>query len=155
MYIFDTSSFSGMFKFYPKRFPTLWGLFNELINDDKLISVDEVYMEIQSFDQQNRIWVEKNKSIFHPPSSDEGAFIQEIFKAKNGHFQQSIGDAKLLKGGFCADPFIIASAKIKNGTVVTEEKLKPNGSKIPNICEHFQIACLNLEKFMEKENWEF
>ncbi len=39
--------------------------------------------------------------------------------------------------------------------VVTLERLKPNAVKIPNICEHFKIAYLDLERFMEKEGWVF
>jgi hypothetical protein len=38
---------------------------------------------------------------------------------------------------------------------VTEEKLKPNAAKIPNVCAHFQIPCINLERFMRDQNWSF
>ena len=42
-----------------------------------------------------------------------------------------------------------------NGTVVTQEKLKPGGAKIPNVCAHFKIPCIDLEGFMHKQNWTF
>ena len=42
-----------------------------------------------------------------------------------------------LKGKPVADPFVIAKAKI------------------PNVCNHFGILCINLDGFMEKENWTF
>jgi len=32
---------------------------------------------------------------------------------------------------------------------------KENSAKIPNVCDHFDIPYLNLEEFMEKENWTF
>jgi hypothetical protein len=35
------------------------------------------------------------------------------------------------------------------------EEFKPNGAKIPNICDHFGIGCLSLEEFMEREGWQF
>jgi hypothetical protein len=35
------------------------------------------------------------------------------------------------------------------------ERLKPNAVKVPNICEHFKIPYLYLERFMESEGWEF
>ncbi|WP_082117709.1 DUF4411 family protein [Pandoraea apista] len=41
------------------------------------------------------------------------------------------------------------------GTVVTAERLKPNAVKVPNICAHFTIPCLDIEGFMESEGWEF
>ena len=31
------------------------------------------------------------------------------------------------------------------------EHMKPNAAKIPNICDHFQIPCVDLQRFMENE----
>jgi hypothetical protein len=39
--------------------------------------------------------------------------------------------------------------------VVTQEKNTENAAKIPNVCDHFGIPCINLEDFMKKENWTF
>jgi len=51
---------------------------------------------------------------------------------------------------------VIAKANsIQNGCVVTTEKYKKNASQIPNVCKHFNIPCINLEQFMEKEKWKF
>jgi hypothetical protein len=50
---------------------------------------------------------------------------------------------------------VIAKAKVVGGCVVTQEKKKPQAAKIPNVCEHFGIHCVNLEGFMEQENWTF
>lgn len=61
----------------------------------------------------------------------------------------------MLKGGAFADPFLIAKAKIMDCTVVTEESFKPTSAKIPNICKHFNVKCINLEGFMELEKWKF
>jgi len=60
-----------------------------------------------------------------------------------------------LQGKPVADPFVIAKAKISEGWVVTQEKLKENSAQIPNVCKHFGIPCINLERFMEKEGWQF
>jgi hypothetical protein len=54
-----------------------------------------------------------------------------------------------------ADPFVIACAKIHDGTVVTEEQFKPNAAKIPNVCQHFNIPCVDLEGFMKQQAWSF
>lgn len=35
------------------------------------------------------------------------------------------------------------------------EQLKPNAAKIPNICQHFKVPCVDLEDFMEQEDWVF
>ena len=39
--------------------------------------------------------------------------------------------------------------------VVTQEQYKEHATKIPNICEYFNIECINLEGFLIKENWKF
>ena len=41
------------------------------------------------------------------------------------------------------------------GCVVTEERIKPNAVKIPNVCDHFDIDCINFETLMVLENWQF
>jgi len=35
------------------------------------------------------------------------------------------------------------------------ERLKRNAAKIPNICQHYSIPCVDLEQFMEVEGWVF
>jgi len=39
--------------------------------------------------------------------------------------------------------------------VVTQEKYKENAAKIPNVCVFFDVACIYLEGFMEKESGQF
>jgi len=155
MYIFDTNSLQQLFKFYPKRFPSLWEKFDELVNLETIISVKEVFNEIESYVDSDQLkeWAKKNQTIFLSPTSNEGLFISIIYQ--NKHFQQGLEQKKLLKGGPFADPFLIAKAKEINGTLVTEEKYKPNGTKIPNISEYFNVSCINLELLMERENWSF
>jgi hypothetical protein len=155
VYVFDTCSISQIAKFYPKRFPTLWHLFTNLVNTQKVISVQEVYKEFKTNEETVREWAERYKAMFIPPSVEEALFIKKIFSVKNGHFQQLVGPTKVSIGQPCADPFVIASAKIKNATVVTEEKFSENSSKIPTICKYFTVDCTNLEGFMERENWKF
>ncbi len=60
-----------------------------------------------------------------------------------------------LQGKEVADPYLIAKAKVLNICVVTEEKLKDNAAKIPNVCQNFDVCCMNLEQFMQKERWSF
>jgi len=66
-----------------------------------------------------------------------------------------IGQKAILKGTPVADPFVLALAKAREGTVVTQERYKPKAAKLPNVCEHFQVPCHNLETFMKVEGWTF
>lgn len=155
MYVFDTSPFSALFKsYYPKRFPTLWTNFDELVAKGEIVSTREVVREIDDGPLQSlREWAAKNQHLFPTPSADEALAVAELFKV--GHFQQNIEQQKLLKGGRNADPFVIARAMVEKGSVVTMELLKPNSAKIPNICQHFGVGCMTLEEFMEQEGWQF
>ncbi|VEG92080.1 Uncharacterised protein [Legionella spiritensis] len=120
-------------------------------------SVIEVFKELQGIGKNEAAitWTNDNKEIFHKPTGAEATFMMELFREKNGHFQGMIEKTKQLKGGLCADPFLVAKAKINNLIIITEERNKPNSTKIPAICEYYSITCKNLEQFMIKENWMF
>lgn len=79
--------------------------------------------------------------------------MRDIFAVP--HFQHLVRTQERLQGKPVADPFVIAKAKLLKGCVVTEENRRPNAAKIPNVCDYFNIDCVNLEGFMEKENWIF
>ena len=71
------------------------------------------------------------------------------------HFQSLINEKARMSGSPVADPFVVASAMTRRGVVVTEERKPENGARIPNVCEHFGVACVNLEGLMEREGWTF
>ena len=122
-----------------------------------LLSTREVWNEMERGDLPNhlRAWIEDKgqDNIFTTPTPEEQWFVQTILSVK--HFQPLIGSKQLLRGSPVADPFVIACAQVRKGTVVTEENYKPNAAKIPNVCEYFKIPCVNLERFMQEQKWEF
>jgi hypothetical protein len=154
-YILDTSTFIICGHYFPSRFPTFWQEFNGLVQAGRIISVREVRNELdhEANRKHLRNWVDGNREIFLLPEPDETRFVARIFDVT--HFQQLIGEKQRLKGRPVADPFVIASAHVRSGIVVTEESLKPNAAKIPNVCEHFGIDCISIEEMMELEGWEF
>jgi hypothetical protein len=121
----------------------------------EVISVHEVLRELERYSGCEFVddWVKENKAIFYKPCPDEQTFVAQILAIP--HFQALISQKATLEGTPVADPFIIASAKYRNATVVTEEKLKPHAAKIPNVCQHFNIPCINLEIFMDHQQWTF
>ncbi|MHA1344290.1 MAG: PIN domain-containing protein [Promethearchaeota archaeon] len=155
-YIFDTNTLTVIFGYYYFGiFPSFWIKFNELKDKRDLISVREVRREIEEKPPGDKLeeWISKNTDFFENPTVAELNFIKKIYSIS--HFQQNMGKRKQLKGGAFADPFIIAKAKINNAIVVTLEKYKENAAKIPNICKRFNVECINLEEFLNKENWKF
>ena len=154
-YVFDSNSLIDLFKhYYPERFPTLWEKFDALVFEGEIVSVREVFKEIESADDSLAHWAkEQQSSLFLESTAEELTFVGEIFQKQ--HFQGMIRKRERLGGKPVADPFVIARAKISGGCVVTQEKHTKNAAKIPNVCEYFKIPCINLEGFMKEENWTF
>ena len=154
-YVFDTNSFSVLGNYYPEQFPTFWGKFNQAVIVRDIISVREVYRELEFYTRHSHLsdWVEDHRDIFLLPRLEETRFVSDIFSVP--HFLTLVNQKSLLEGRPCADPFIIAQAKVINGCVVTEETRRPNAARIPNVCRYFGIDCTNLQGFMEREDWTF
>ncbi len=154
IYVFDSNTLINIFNhYYPERFPSFWDNFNGFISKQTIISVQEVRRELEKKGDKLSDWTKSHNELFLPPNAEESNFITEIFKVK--YFRILIQKKQQYIEGPVADPFVIAKAKIVNGCVVTQEKITENAAKIPNVCEHFGIPCINLEGFMEKENWKF
>jgi hypothetical protein len=154
-YVFDSSPLISLFRsYYRRRFPSLWERFDTLVEEGELVSTREVLREIEDGPVDAlRGWAADRHHLFATPTGAEGAFVSRIYGV--AHFQQNIEQQKILKGGFNADPFVVAKAAVDEGTVVTMEALRPNAARIPNICEHFGVQWLSLEDFMEEEGWVF
>lgn len=155
LYVVDTNSLNVLRNFYPETFPSFWEHFDGLVAGGELVSVEEVHSEISQLVGSPHIlaWAETNRTIFSPPTEEEMEFVAEIFAVR--HFQQLVSKDKLLRGGHVADPWLIARARLSGGCVVTEEGLKPNAAKIPNVCEHFGVACKNMQQLLAEKGWRY
>ena len=153
-YVFDSGPLIWMFRYYyPERFPSLWEQFDSLVNDQTIISVREVARELEGHDDLLTDWAKNHREVFMTPDVSDFSFVTEIFSVP--HFQGLIRKQERLQGKAVADPFVIAKANNIGGFVVTTELFKENASQIPNVCKHFDIDYLNLEQFMEQEDWQF
>ena len=154
IYVFDTNIFRELEGYYPDIFTTFWELFQAEVDKGDIVSVREVWRELEACPETSVIeWAKTNSEIFRPPTPAEAAFVGEIFAVP--HFGQLISAKAQTTGQPVADPFLIAAAKIYVGTVVTQARLKPNAAKIPNVCEHFRIPCITLAGFVKSKRWSF
>lgn len=120
-YLFDSSSIRVLSNYYAERFPSFWQRFDEAVADGRVLSVREVHNEL-GFQLSGKwiwSWIESHKQMFLPPTSAEAEFVGEIFAVE--HFRALVGELQRLKGRPVADPFVIASARVRGGCVVTEE----------------------------------
>ncbi len=155
LYVFDTNSLRVLGNYYPDRFPSFWRHFETLIEDGTIVSVREVYNELERQMSETWLWewARAHRGMFLIPGPDETRFIGEIFQVP--HFRAIVGETQRLRGHPVADPFIVACAKVRGGCVVTEEANRPNAAKVPNVCEHFGVSCTNVEGFMARNDWRF
>jgi hypothetical protein len=109
IYVFDNNTLSQLFQnYYLNRFPSLWKKFDHAITDETIISVSEVYAEIDGHGERLSKWAKQNKDIFQKPSPKELVLVSEIFKVS--HFQSLVKQQSLLTGKREADAFVIAKA---------------------------------------------
>lgn len=154
IYVFDTNSFSELNAYYPDIFKSFWDKFNAMVAAGAVTSTREVKTELNRSGLAHIMdWAKANGEVFTTPNGQETAFVGKILTVK--HFQALIDTKAIQRGTPVADPFVIARAHICKGTVITQEKLKPNAAKIPNVCEHFKISCTDLQGFMRAQKWSF
>jgi hypothetical protein len=155
LHVFDTNSLRVLGNYYPERFPSFWQRFDDVVERGLVLSVREVYNELknQVTDDWYIDWIDVHKSMFGAPTAEEAKFVAEIFKVP--HFRILVGEKQRLKGQPVADPFLIACARVRGGTVVSEEQEKPNAAKVPNVCRHFGVLCTNVAGFLKASGWRF
>ena len=157
IYVFDTSSFIVLSHYYRKQFPSLWKNIDDQVKDNKIISVKEVFNEIEAHGPETDLkkWARENKKIFQSMEEKESHILSKIFK-DYPKFQNMVNEKARLKGKPVADPFIVVKAIHIKGTVISEESFQKDGIKIPNLCKVMNnLPCLKLKDFMEEHNWSF
>jgi hypothetical protein len=154
-FVLDTSSFRVLQNYFPERFPSVWACIDALVDQGEIVSVREVYHELESWScpQWMRDWLARNKRLFVIPEAAETDYVSAIFRVP--HFRNMVGQKETLKGKPVADPFVVACAMAREGCVVTEEKYKPNAAQIPNVCKHFGVECTDVEGMMARQGWRF
>jgi hypothetical protein len=145
-YVVDTCSFTALQRVYPTDvFPGVWDLMDKLANEGILGSVEDVMEELKTQDDFLYKWAKLHKEIFLPLNSE----IQiEATKILSVH--DNLVDLKKRKSG--ADPFIIATAAVISGSVVTEEKPSggPQKVKIPDVCKVYKIPCITILELLRE-----
>lgn len=155
LYVIDTSSFIEVERFYPDQFPSFWRDLDALADAGRLQSVSEVTKELVHQYTRDHLakWVTARDKLFPTPAGAESKVVADIFKVPG--FSALVNHQKQLKGGVVADPWVIARAVTLKGTVVAEESKDLNKVRIPKVCKHFNIPCVDLQGLMKQEGWVY
>lgn len=157
-YALDTNSISQIYRFYYQDiFRGFWESFHDLVRSGRASSVEEVRAELmrrRELGAAVRNLVQVNPGFFPEPTVLEQQFMARIFAVP--HFRELVNQQARLQGTPVADPYLIAKAGVRPELcVVTEESYRPNAAKIPNVCRHFGIPCINLRQMMTELGWRF
>lgn len=151
-YIVDTNVFRTFFRYYYTDVtPELFENLDRMIKNKDVISVKEVYYELESQHQKDSEFmktIKGYKGIFQEPTDEEETdILLKIYSKRN--YQNNISEQNMLQGSHVADAFLVAKAKSEKGILVTAEKYSPNAAKIPNICEEFGVEYINFQDFLK------
>jgi len=170
LYIIDSSSLIELQRRYPSDiFPSVWEHIHELAFAGRLIAPIEVKKELLEGYDILLQWVTDHDFVFKEFDDDLIVKTQEVL----GQFPR-IADSESDKL-YHADPFVVSLAlamkKQPQQTlitykiwVVTNEKGKLSGNpnlhpnnmkKIPDVCAHLGIDCIDHFGMFREENWLF
>ena len=124
--------------------PGFWDWVDSMVSTSSLYSPRAVYDELAEGNDYLAEWIKKRKNSGMFADPDEETQIR--FKNVANYVSSNYADphvATFLSG---ADPWVISQALADNSVVVTKEtavNLNSKKVKIPNICHHFGVSCIN------------
>lgn len=159
-HILDSNTFiEAKNRYYGMAFcPAYWMWIRKQHHALEVGSISFVADELKRGNDELADWVKVNADIFMDISD---AATQQAFSLvaeavskqapsmKNGAFEEFMSGA---------DPWLIAKAMTSNAVIVTHESFNPANKKkflIPNICELFQVDCLDTFELLEKLDAKF
>lgn len=150
-YCFDTSAFIECWtRSYPRDvFPGLWDKLGDAAAHGAIVSPDEVQVEIGRQDDGLKKWTTDRPHMFVPLDIK----IQQAARDVLAAFPLLV---KAFSTRNQADPFVIAAAKVRGLTLVTEERFgTPSKPRIPDICKSMDLRCIDVMTFIREQGWTF
>lgn len=150
-FILDNNVFSDTLKNIPfsSFLDVVYKPFQELIDENIVISVDEIYRELEAYfgkRAEEYSWLKRNKKAFKDLTDEDCGNLMKILENKK--FRESIKESSIRSGTPEADAMIVAKAITVNGIVVTNESnSKRNSDKVPNMCVEYNIKYIMKNDF--------
>ncbi len=130
-------------------FPTVWEELDRVARERQFVAPEEVFYELKAKADPLYAWVRERREIF---VALDGAQMVATFQVLSV-FPRLVGK---LKGRYDADAFVVALARVRNLTVVTEEDVgTPDRPRIPIACRHFGVRCIDTLAWIRELGLEF
>jgi hypothetical protein len=159
IYCVDTSTFIDL-RHYPRHiFESVWQRLEGMASRGRLISTDEVLLELARRDDDLHRWGQDHRALFRPPTREVILQAQQVLN----DFPEW-GDLVTRETPW-ADPLVVAEAIVEQRRqdeglfgsscmLLTEEK-KPPALRIPMVCERYGIVAVTFHEMLEREGWTF
>ena len=149
-FVIDTSSWIQAYndQYRPSVFQRLWADMPGLLAAGRVVLGEAAFNESMQYDDALKLWMRGVQA--HVVANNQS--IEQQHAAIQSH---PMGVALIMKGRTFirsdADSRIIATAIYLRGTVVTKElpSTSPTKPKIPNVCVHFRVPCVDLMQMLE------
>jgi hypothetical protein len=125
--------------------PGFWDWLDQQFGYGRVGCIRSVYDEIAAGGDELSEWVKLRRDHFLPVDEEATqAIFTEIAEYVATHTTYQEPHVSSFLAG--ADPWLVAKARAVGAQVVTNEARVGPGSKkvkVPNICDHFQVACFD------------
>ena len=155
LFILDTSSISLLFSAFSSRnFPTLWGDFDRLVQNEQAVSVRAVRTELTAlsrFSGAVRHMENLNAQFFAAPTPQEEAQVWQMAGAPGLSAAANRWGSKARQGKVDADPYLVAKARtvaVAAALVTQESQDAAKTDRLPAVCRQFGIDCIDLDEMI-------
>lgn len=150
-YVVDTSIWIHIGRNHPPDiFLSLWQRLDGAIATGHIVSPDEVLHEIERGEDILAATLGSRQGLFVPLDDAQMEAVAEVIRECRGLVNEEAERGR-------ADPFVVALARVRHGTVVTREhpRRAPTAPfKIPDACATYGIPCLDWFGFLREIGWQ-
>jgi len=137
-----------------ERVPNFWSFLSQQLDEGTVCSPSFVYDELVIYKNHLATWVKARKRKGLCVTID--GHIQAEYKKIADHVATSYTQPKSEEFLTGADPWVVACALHAGGTVVTQESTsRTRKVRIPTICQHFNVACIDTFQMLNYLNAKF
>jgi len=160
IYCLDSSAFIGMNRFYD-FIEGLWSSLEALFQNDSIISHQYVFKEINPKSSKPDFlaqWIKNKEKYFLQVTKRQTELVAKILSIFPGliDYKKEIDEA---------DPWLVALVLEKrelsdmfkdfSSIVIVSTESERSPSRIPAVCEHYNIKHMNLKEFFDDNKWKF
>lgn len=149
-YVIDSSALFDLKNNYPLNiFPALCDRFNEMCDQQQIVSTREVLREIRRGNDELVGWAEAYEENFLEPCEEEMELVAKLLELYPSRIREKYSTTPW------ADPFVICCAKYYSVPIIQHEVVDASQFKIPPMAKKAGVKCMRLIEFFEDEGWQF